>query len=104
MGDRVHWYMVFALLGLLVFYFLCLQAEINANYLQYVADSISYLVLVSLFFGFWLVIFSISVYIRDRIFPVSVFMLSLLRLLMVAGMDFLFSLASKFVLKGFIFQ
>jgi len=101
MGNRVHWYMVFISLFLIAFYFVCLQAEVAHSYILFLSIIINFVLDFSYFFCVWIIIFSLSTFYHDRIFPVRPFVLSFVRLCMIIGLDCIFSIADKIVRGGF---
>lgn len=92
LGNRVYWYMIWFCIGIFAFYFLGLYYDINREYLLFISRILSTILLFSLVFGIWILIFSLSLFLKDKIFPTRIFLLSFLRVLIIIALDILYAM------------
>ncbi len=92
MGNRVHWYLVFSTISILLFYIACLSFETSNQYCAVLSEVLKLFIFLTLVFGVWIFIFCISLLIRDRIFPVKHFIGNIFRVALIIGVDVTFSM------------
>lgn len=92
LGNRVHWYMIWLSFGVFVYYILGLIYDINSDYMIFVSKSLSVFLLFSLVFGIWIFVYSIAIFMQDKIFPKRIFILNIIRVLFIIVLDIAYSL------------
>lgn len=102
MGNRVHWYLVFSIICLLIFYITCLNFEVSDQYCLVVSDVLKLMIFLTLVFGIWIFVFCFSLLFRDRIFPLQHFLGNILRIVLIVGVDVTFSMVYELAGKNII--
>jgi hypothetical protein len=91
LGNRVHWYMIWLNVGILLYYILGLIYDINSDYMIFISQFSSMLLLFSLVFGIWIVVYALSIFIKNRIFPTRIFLINLIRIIFIIILDIVYS-------------
>ncbi|MCY1151798.1 MAG: hypothetical protein PQJ49_02325 [Sphaerochaetaceae bacterium] len=91
LGNRLHWYILWLSLGIFIYYNLGLFYDVNRNYMMFVSNVLSVVLLFSLVFGIWILVFSLSLAFGDKIFPTRIFILNILRIILVIILDVTYS-------------
>ncbi|NCD04677.1 MAG: hypothetical protein EOL97_01030 [Spirochaetia bacterium] len=92
LGNRVHWYMIWLCFGLLTYYNLGLIYDINSDYMFFISKVLSMLILFCLVFGIWILVYSLAIFLQDRIFPTRIFVINLIRIIFIIILDISYSL------------
>lgn len=91
LGNRVHWYIIWLSLGLFIYYTLGLSYDVDNEYMIFVSKMLSILLFFSLVFGIWILIYALSLFFKDKIFPTRIFLFNLLRILFIIVLDISYS-------------
>ena len=91
LGNRVHWYIIWLSLGLFIYYTLGLSYDVKIEYMLFVSKMLSIVLLFSLVFGIWILVYTLSLFFKDKIFPNRIFLFNLLRILFIIVLDISYS-------------
>ncbi len=92
LGNRVYWYMIWFCVGIFTYYFFGLYYDINNEYLIFISKILSTILFFSLVFGIWIIVFSLALFLKDKILPTRILLLSFFRILIIIALDILYSM------------
>ncbi|NLK05959.1 MAG: hypothetical protein GX315_06300 [Spirochaetales bacterium] len=101
-SSRVHTYTLLLYLFFFLVYILGSFFSVDPTFvtlLQFMLHLISW---TSLLFGFWILVFSVVVWVSDRIFPFSTAILTVLRMLAVFALSLVVALLEQVIQQGLV--
>lgn len=93
MGNKVHWYICFILLGLVAFYEGSLLFEVSDSYVAFLNITVLTSIFIALVFGIWLFTYCFYLFFKSKVFSFRPFFANLVRILMIIVLDIIFSLS-----------
>lgn len=102
LGNRLHWYMIWLSYGFFIYYIFALTYDVNSEYLIFISSFLSTFLLFSLVFGIWTIVYAFAIYLRDKIFPTRILILSFVRILLILLLDIVYSIITNIAGKTII--
>ena len=99
-SSRVHTY---TLLLYLFFFFIYIASSffaVSQDFVNLLHFSLYLISWTSLLFGFWILVFSLLVWVGDRIFPTSAMLLTILRMLAIFALSLIVGLLEHVITRG----
>ncbi len=101
-SSRVHTYTLL----LYVFFFLLYIASsfftVNESFVQLLRFFLNLISWTSLLFGSWILVFSLLVWVNDRVFPLSSVLMTLMRMIAVFLLSLIVALLEHIITKGVV--
>ncbi|MGE4583354.1 MAG: hypothetical protein AB7C91_01780 [Sphaerochaeta sp.] len=101
-SSRVHTYTLLLYLFFFVVYLLSSFFSVQQSFIELLQFLVYLISWTSLLFGFWILVFSVIVWASDRVFPFSVVVLTLLRMLVVFALSLIVAILEQVITKGVV--
>ncbi len=101
-SSRVHTYTLLLYLFFFLVYILGSFFPVDASFVELLQFSLHLISWTSLLFGFWILVFSVVVWVSDRVFPISTAMLTLGRMLVVFLLSLVVAILEQVIQQGVV--